>query len=163
MASRLVYATVSVCLWTAIVACQSLDTAALPEALRAHIKDERFGVVTSVRGLPLGVREELQKLFGTPTLDIAEPNAEFQGSTASRTSSLPTRRMVLAGCANDNHCIVYYERAVGPPSWHVALFHWQPEQTKLEWGGIAPQGLKSIEDVRSAMLSGAIKAPGKVW
>ncbi len=46
------------------------------------MKDGRFGIVTSIRGLPLGVRHELQTLFGSQTLDIAEPGAEFQATNA---------------------------------------------------------------------------------
>jgi hypothetical protein len=45
----------------------------------------------------------------------------------------------------------------------VALFHWTPAATRLEWGGSAPGGLKTFDDVRNAVLSGAIKSPAKVW
>ena len=68
----------------------------------------------------------------------------------------------MAGCSTD-HCLVYYERGGGVHTWHVALFHWTPEATRFEWGGIAPRGLASIDDVRNAILSGAIKGPAKVW
>jgi hypothetical protein len=54
------------------------------EALRAHLKDDRFQIVTSVRGLPLGVRDGLQTLFGDQALDIAEPGAEFQVTDVAR-------------------------------------------------------------------------------
>ena len=59
---------------------QAAAPVAVPGALRAHVKDERFQIVTSVRGLPLGVRDELQTLFGTQSLDIADPGASFQGT-----------------------------------------------------------------------------------
>ena len=160
--TRVLFAAVVLCGSGAVVARQALAPFALPEALRAHVKDEQFGIVTSLRGLPLGVREELQGLFGSPTLDIADPDVEFQIATASGTSTLPNRRMVAAGCSQD-HCIVYYERGGSAHSWHVALFHWRPDATRFEWGGVAPRGLKSIEEVRTAMLSGAIKRPGKDW
>jgi hypothetical protein len=45
----------------------------------------------------------------------------------------------------------------------VALFHWTPNETKLEWGGLAPGGMKTIADVRAAVLSGAIKATPAPW
>jgi len=45
----------------------------------------------------------------------------------------------------------------------VALFHWTPAATRFEWGGTAPNGLATIEDVRKAVLSGAIKSPNKLW
>ena len=131
------------------------------EALRAHIKSERFQIVASIKGLPLGVRDDLQRLFGIYTLDIAEPGAAFQGTSAARTA-LPSRRLVRAACSTD-HCLVYYERGGKAITWHAALFHWTPEATRLECGGLAPSGLASIDEVLRALLSGAIKDSAKVW
>lgn len=136
---------------------QKQPGAALPETLRAHLKNERFDVVTSIRGLPLGVREELQTLFGSPTLDIAEPGSEFQVSGAVRNPKLPTHRLIAAGCSID-HCLVYYERGGIAHTWHVALFHWTPKASRFEWGGTAPKDLATIDNVRSKVLSGAIKS-----
>jgi hypothetical protein len=153
---------IGVSLWSAVViGSQTASTAALPEALRAHIKGERLDVVTSVRGLPLGVRDALQMLFGSQTLDIAEPGAEFQ-TTDVIGGDLPIRRLVAAGCSLD-HCLVYYERGGIAHTWQVALFQWTPKATRFEWGAAAPGGLKTIDDVRNAVMSGAIKTPNKVW
>jgi len=140
---------------------QTTSTTALSETQRAHVKGDRFQIVTAVRGLPLGVRDGLQKLFGTPTLDIAEPGAEYQ-TTDVIGSELPIRRLVAAGCSQD-HCLVYYERGGIAHTWQVALFHWTPAATRFEWGAIAPGGFTTIDDVRKAVLSGAIKTPNKVW
>ena len=126
------------------------------------MQDERFGIVTSIRGLPLGVRDGLQKLFGSQELDIAEPGAEFQANGVASVSRLRTRRLVAAGCSYV-YCLVYYERGGTPRTWRVALFHWTPEATRFEWGGTAPGGLVTNDDVRRAILSGAIKGPAKVW
>ena len=150
-------------LWSAAVAgSQATAPVVLSAALRAHVKDERFGIITSIRGLPLGVRDELQRLFGSSTLDIAEPGGAFQASDATADPTLPARRLVVAGCSTD-HCLVYYERGGSAHTWQVALFHWTPAATRLEGGGVAPRDLASIDDVRSAILSGAIKGPIKVW
>jgi hypothetical protein len=148
---------------SAVVAgSQAAGPVELSAALRAHVKDERFGIVTSIRGLPLGVRDGLQTLFGTQALDIAEPGAEFQATDVVVDPTLPIRRLVAAGCSID-HCLVYYERGGIAHTWHVALFHWIPAETRFEGGGIAPRGLASIDDVRNAILSGAIKGPTKFW
>ena len=153
---------IGVVLWSVGVACaQAPATDQLSGELRARVRDERFGIVTSVRGLPLGVRSALQTMFGTDSLDIAEPGARFQENERS-VSSLPTRRMVAAGCSYE-HCLVYYERGGTKRTWHVALFHWTPEETKFLWGGMAPAGLKTVDDVRNGILSGAIKGPGGSW
>lgn len=141
----------------AVTANQSVPSGALSAALRTHLQDEKFRIVTSVRGLPLGVRDHLQAMFGTGTLDIAEPGAEFLRTIAPVSPSLPTRRLIAAGCAIDNHCLVYYERGGSVITRRVALFHWTPAGTRFEWGGTAPGGFATVEDVRKAIVSGSIK------
>ena len=153
---------IGVSIWAGVVNCsQAAPTAALSETLRAHLKNDQFQIVTSIRGLPLGVRDALQSLFGSPTLDIAEPGAEFQTNDAVG-NELPNRRLVTAACSTD-HCLVYYERGGAAHTWQMALFHWTPAATRLEFGGTAPSGLMTVDDVRKAVLSGAIKGPNKVW
>ena len=141
------------------------QTAAPPTvsaALRGHLQDERFEIVTSIRGLPLGVREALQTLFGSQSLDIAEPGAEFQATDVVANPKLPSRRLIAAGCSRD-HCLVYYERGGDARAWRAALFRWTPEGTGFEWGGVAPGGLTAIADVRKVMLSGEIKTAATSW
>ena len=152
----------AVSLWSAVVVGSQVAPGALSGALRDYVRDGRFGLVTSIRGLPLGVRHELQTMFGSQTLDIAEPGAQFQATNVTANPKLPIRRLVAAGCTIE-YCIVYYERGGFAHTWHVTLFHWTPEATRLEWGGAAPGGLKTIDDVRKAILSGAIKGPAKSW
>jgi hypothetical protein len=43
------------------------------------------------------------------------------------------------------------------------LIHWTPETTQLEWGGTAPGDLTTIDEVRSAVLSGLIKGSAGPW
>jgi hypothetical protein len=153
---------IGVILWSAVVAGGQAPSGALSEALRAHLKGERLQIVESIRGLPLGVRDALQMLWGTSTLDIAEPGAEFQVTDVVSTRVLPIRRLVAAGCSTD-HCLVYYERGGIAHTWHVALFHWTPAATRFEWGAAAPGGMKTIDEVKSAVLSATIKGPNKLW
>lgn len=141
---------------------QAATSGALSGELRAHVRDERFEIVTSIRGLPLGVREGLQQLFGTADLDIADPGAEFQPGDAGVEANLPVRRLIAAGCSYD-HCLVYYERGGIARTRRVTLFYWRPEATRFEWGATAPGGLVTIADVRGAILSGAIKEPAGAW
>jgi len=146
-------------LWSAVaVGSQATDGGPLSGALRAHVQDEPFQMVTSVRGLPLGVRDALQKLFASPGLDIADPGAEFQVTDVGVNAKRPIRRLVTAGCSADHHCLLYYERAGTEHTWHVALFHWTPAATRFEGGGTAPRGLTTIDDVRRAILAEGIKA-----
>lgn len=150
-------------IWSvAAVDNQTSSAAALPETLRRHVQEERLGIVTSIRGLPLGVRDELEELFGGGGLDIAEPGAAFRVNDASTNLTLPLRRLVMGACSID-WCIVYYERGGTAHEWRVALFHWTPDETRFEWGGVAPGGLKTIDEVRKAILSGAIKEVMSSW
>src|SRR6187455_1615282 len=101
---------IGVCLWSAAtVARQAAPPAALPVELRTHVQNARFDVVSSVRGLPLGVRAELATLFGGQTLDMAEPGAASQASSEIADPARPIRRLVAAGCSYED-CLVYYER-----------------------------------------------------
>jgi len=154
------FCAILVSLWSAVAGGQWVPSA-LSAELRALVQAQRFGIVTSIRGLPLGVRGALQTLFGSQTLDIAEPGGRFQEGERS-VSTLPTRRLVAAGCSYD-YCLVYYERGGIKPTWQVALFRWTPEATKFEWGGAAPAGLMTIDDVRKAVLSGAVKPSAGPW
>ena len=146
---------IAVSLWLAVAAGnQALNAGALSGALRAHVRDEQYQIVTSIRGLPLGVRDGLLMLFGSNALDIVEPGAAFQLTDVPGNPKLPIRRLAAAGCSADYHCLVYYERGGGDHTWHVALFQWTPDATRFEGGGIAPAGLTTVEDVRRAILAG---------
>jgi len=154
---------IGVSVWSVVLSGgQARPTGALSEPLRAHVKGEQFQIVTSIRGLPLGVRDALQGLFGSQALDIAEPGAEWQVTDVIGNQKLPIRRLVAAGCSLD-HCLVYYERGGIVHTWQVALFHWTPAATRFEWGGVAPGGLKTFDDVFKAVLAGTIKGPNKIW
>ena len=142
-------------LWSC-AAADGQTAAALPDAVRAHVKDDRFQVVSTLRGLPLGVRDELSRLFGGSYLNIAEPDAAFRATDDLSDPNLPPRRLVAAACSMD-HCIVHYEKGGTAHTWHVAVLHWTPEATKLEWGGSAPGDLKTFEALQNAILTGAVK------
>lgn len=158
-----VLAAIGLSVWSLVAAAgQTNRQAALSETLRTHLRAERLDIVASIRGLPLGVRDELQRLFGSSSLDIAEPGAEFQGTNAGPNPYTPARRLVAAGCSID-HCLVYYERAGKPLTRIVGLFHWTPAATRLEWSGNARSGMTTIEEVKNAVLSGTIKDPVKAW
>ena len=153
---------IGVSLWSALAAGSQTPDATLSKALRDHLTAERFGIVTSIRGLPLGVRDGLQTLFGSGALNIAEPGAKFQVTDVVVEPNLPIRRLVAAGCSAD-HCLVYYERGGIAHTWQAALFHWTPAATRFEFGGMAPANLRTIDQVKSAVLSGAVKGAARYW
>ena len=134
----------------------------VPAPMRAHVRDERFQIVTAVRGLPLGVREELQRMFASTAMAIADPGERFQATDVVTEPGLPIRRLSVAGCSQD-HCLVYYERGGIAHTWHAVLLHWTPEGTRVEAGGTAPAGIRSLDELRNDVLSGALKGPGRYW
>jgi hypothetical protein len=81
--TRLLCAMSATLLSALLAASQALAPMELPPALRPHVKGQRFGIVTSIRGLPLGVRDGLQTLFGTQTLDIADLEPSVRSPTLS--------------------------------------------------------------------------------
>ena len=122
--------------------------------------DERFDVVSSLNGLPAGVRAELRMLFNSKTLDIDDAGTNLRPTPqAARAKS---RTLVAAGCSRDD-CLLYYELAGNTRRWRVVLIHWTPEVTTLEWGGAAPGNLSTTDEVRSALLSGRIKGSAGPW
>ena len=152
-----------VVLWSTLVACsQSAPAAALPEAVRDVVKSERFQLVTSIRGMPIGVRDGLQTLFATETLDIAESSSAFQVDDMIVNPTLKTRRLIASWCSIE-YCLVHYERGGSAHTFHVALFHWTPSATRFVWGGAAPGRLVTIDEIRNAIMSGAIEQPAPFW
>ena len=146
----------------AALATAQAPATGLPPELRARVQDGRFDPVSSIRGLPLGVRAELQHLFGSTTLDISESNGASPATGEIPVSRLP-RRLVAAGCSQYD-CLVCYELGTSTtPTRRVVLFHWTPDATKFEWGGTAPAGLNTIDAVRRAVLSNAIKTSAGPW
>jgi hypothetical protein len=159
---RLQLVGIGVFLWATSTASAQAPPGDLTQELRARVQEGRFDDVSSIRGLPLGVRAELQRLFGGTTLEISESNGASPGTGDIPVARLP-RRLVAAGCSHHD-CLVYYE--LGAPAVRmrrVLLFHWTPDATTFEWGGTAPAGLNTIDAVRRAVLSGAIKTSSGPW
>jgi hypothetical protein len=151
---------IGVSLWSATPIARQAPPP-LSGELRAHVQNGRFDTVSSLNGLPVGVRSELQTLFGSPNLDIVDPGATPR-TTRGTTDSTPLRRLVAAGCSYED-CLVYYERGSSTRVWRVVLVHWTAKAATVEWGGTAPGGLTTIDDVRRAVLSGEIKSSAGPW
>jgi len=128
---------------------------AAPDALRAHLRSERFSALTTVAELPAGLRDELNNLFGGKSLELADPGMPFQATDLVRTPRLPWRRMVAAGCSAD-HCLVYYERGGYAHVYYAALFKVSTAGTRFEFGGPAAGGLPDVEAAKGAILAGKV-------
>jgi hypothetical protein len=133
-------------------------TGAAPDALRAHLRSERFSPLTTVAALPPGLRSELNNLFGGKTLELADPGAPFQATDVMVTPRLPARRLTAAGCSPD-HCLVYYERGGFVHVHYAVVFKVSADGTRFEFGGGAPRGLADLDAVKNAIAAG--KVPGQ--
>jgi hypothetical protein len=135
---------------------QSPDpSTAAPEALRSHLRSERFAPLTTVAALPAGVRTQLNDLFGGKALEMADPGAPFQATDVMVTPRLPSRRLTAAGCSPD-HCLVYYERGGFAHVHYAVLFKVSTDGTRFEFGGPAAGGLADLEAVKNAIVAGAV-------
>jgi hypothetical protein len=144
-------------------AAQNPPDAAPPSAaLRNHLRGETFVPINRVTELPQGVRAALTSLFGTPTLEMAEPGAPFQATDLLVMPLLPPRRLIAAGCAAD-HCLVYYERGGYAHVHYVIVLARSGDTARLEWGGLAAGGLPSLEGARDALVSGKVLGETKYW
>ena len=134
----------------------------IADALRTHLRGERFSPLTTVAALPAGLRQALSELFNAPTLDMADPGAPFQATDVMITPRLPARRLVAAGCSAD-HCLVYYERGGFAHVHQIVLFSKTDTAFRFVEGGVAPGGLSDLEQVKDALLSGKITGGSKYW
>jgi hypothetical protein len=134
----------------------------ISDALRAHLRDERFTPLASVAALPANVREALNDLFGGKTLEMADPGQRFQATDVMVTPRLPARRLVAAGCSAD-HCLVYYERGGFAHVHQIVLFSTTEASARLVHGGVAAGGLTDLEQIRDALVSGKVMSGSKYW
>jgi hypothetical protein len=135
---------------------QSVDpTTTLPDALRTHLRSERFSPLTRVAALPAGVRTELNNLFGGKTLELADPGAPFQATDVMVTPRLPHRRLTAAGCSPD-HCLIYYERGGFVHVHYVVVLKVSSDGTRFEFGGTAPRGLADLDAVKNLVATGNV-------
>jgi len=134
----------------------------IADALRTHLRGERFSPLTTVAALPAGLRQALSQLFNARTLDMADPGAPFQATDVMITPRLPARRLVAAGCSAD-HCLVYYERGGFVHVHQIVLFGKTDTAFRFVEGGVAPGGLSDLEQVKDALLSGKITGGSKYW
>jgi hypothetical protein len=134
----------------------------LTTALREHVRGERFAPVATVATLPAGVRTALNELFGSKTLEMADPGQPFQATDVMVTPRLPARRLVAAGCSAD-HCLVYYERGGFAHVHQIALFSTTDATARLVHGGVAAGGLTDLDQVRDAFVAGQVMGGSKYW
>jgi hypothetical protein len=139
-----------------------IPAAALSAALRGHVRTEQFAPLTAVGGLPDAVRGTLKELFGGRSLDLAEPGAPFQKTDVLVLPRLPSRRLILAGCSAD-HCLVYYERGGFDHVHHIVLIQTDGTTARLEGGGLASGGMRTLDQVKTALLSGKVLGGSKYW
>jgi hypothetical protein len=153
--SRTVVGAVALILVGVKICAQTVPSTGIPDALRVHLRSERFSPLANVAALPTGLRDELNNLFGGKTLELADPGAPFQATDVMVTPRLPPRRLTAAGCSPD-HCLVYYERGGFAHVHFAVLFKVSTAGTRFEFGGLAAGGLADLEAVKDAIVTGKV-------
>ena len=134
----------------------------VPEQLRAHIGAETFTPLAGVGALPDPVKAALAQLFGTKSLDLAEPGAPFQATDMVVDPRLPWRRLIAAGCAAD-HCLVHYERGGFVHVYQVVVLSRQGDGVRFVWGGAVGGPIPNVHGVKDALATGKVLGQTKYW
>ena len=112
--------------------------------------------------LPASVRTALTDLFGSGTLEMADPGQPFQATDVMVMPRLPARRLTTAGCSSD-HCLVYYERGGFAHIHQIVLVSTADAAARLVHGGVAAGGLADLDQVKDALASGKVMGGSKYW
>jgi hypothetical protein len=109
--------------------------------------------VTHVRDLPARVRDALQSLFKSDTLEIADPGAPFEATDDVSDPRLPSRRLDVAGCSRD-HCLLQYERGGYAHRFYAVLIAVSEKQATVEWAGSTHGAAHDLAELKSVVLQG---------
>ncbi len=106
----------------------------LSESERRHFLDGNFKIVKDVRALPELVLQTFIEEGGTRSL-IANPGEEFEAGDVISDSTVPRKRLIIAGFA-DGKCFVHYAQGGRALTYTVEFFRLSSNQ-KIEglWKG----------------------------
>ena len=140
----------------------------LTSALRSRLKTEALAPVSRVEDLPPAVKEALRVLFKADSLEMAEPNQEFQstdvvlGPPIGSGKPLPSRRLDLAGVGKDL-CLVHYERGGVAHSYNVVLLTLAGGTARFAWGGTVKGRMADLDALETAIFKGEVATTVSYW
>lgn len=134
------------------------NSPALPEPLRTL--NSELTVVKNTSQLPSWCKAAFIALTRQPRFEMAEPGEKFQVADVIVEHGLHSRRLVFGGLAPDR-CLVRYERGGRGHSYYAVLFGMSPDgNAAFLWGGAGLQTESTLEQLRSDIASGRVKALG---
>jgi len=140
------------CIGLAAIAQQQHDQLSASE--REHILDGQFEVIRMTEGIPAKVKREFSILTREPLFALADPGQKFQVADVVIDRSLPRRRLVFAGRA-DEKWFIHYERGGRGHGYYVVVFKIDSQGEALFlWGGSGGTGAKNLEQLRKMVAAG---------
>ena len=140
----------------------SIVTTALQDAREGRRSSDS---ITSIEGCLLGsCATNSSRLWRADPRHRARQEPSFRSPARSAIRQWLTRRLVAAGVAADHHCLVYYERGGRLDLRWCAVS--LDRRRRLTRGGATAAGARTIDDVRNAVVSGAVgrtRSGSEVW
>ena len=117
---------------------------------RRHILDGNYTFIAHVADLPASVKAT----FAGEHFVMADPGEEYQSTDALLPwKRLPSRRLVLAGCANAR-CFLHYEKGGMGHGYYVVVFDLEAGTASFRWGAAAFKPSLDLATLRSRIQSG---------
>jgi hypothetical protein len=142
--------------WLIAAGVQTPAPAPLSASVREHLRADTLTPIARVADLPALVQSAIKTSFSSPKLEMADPGQEFQSTDVVMNPSLPTRRLISAGCSSD-HCLVHYEQGGIAHFYRVLLVSVSKTTAKVEWNGMSGGPTPNIAELQAQIVSGKIK------
>jgi hypothetical protein len=115
-----------------------------------------YKILRSVSNLPGGI-QRLYTVKGESRIAMADPGKSFEATDVITDPTLPGRRLVLAGVAQDR-AFVHYEQGGRGTFFVIEFFRLKSSETAIGlWRGGFYGPVKSIEDMRRLMSGSGCK------
>ncbi len=132
----------------------------LPANAQVHVLDGNFKLISTTEGIPANIKEAFVRYSRQPSFAMANPGAKYQVGDVVLDRTLPFRRLVFAGAADDRW-FIHYERGGRGHGYYVIVFKVNPgTKAQLLWGGSGGSGARSLDQLRKMIADGEISSEG---
>jgi hypothetical protein len=149
---RIAVSAVALCFFSITLSAQQFRKQ-LSTAEKKLILDGQFTDVTKTESMPTAVKQAFAKITGEPTFSLANPGQNYQATDVDPDQTLPGRRLVFAGRA-DNEWFVHYERGGIGHSYYIVVFKVTRSGFEFVWGCVGFHGAKNLDQLRKMVAAG---------